>query len=83
MCVCVCVCVCVSFYYLSKSVSLSHSLSLSSSSCRAISTDIPDHLLPPLTIVYCFQQVFRATSCIGTELLYVGSSWSSCLCLAM
>ena len=33
-------------------------------------------------IVHCFQQVFRATSCIGTE-LYVGSSWLSCLCSSM
>ena len=46
----------------------------SSSSCRAISTDIPDSL---------FQLVFKATSCISTELLYVGSSWSSCFCSSM
>ena len=26
------------------------------------------------------QEVFQATSCIGTELLYVGSSWLSNLC---
>ena len=50
---------------------------------RAISTDIPDPLSPPLPVVPCFRQVFRDTSCIYTELLYVGSSWSSCLCLAM
>ena len=49
-----------------------------SSSCCAISTDIPDPVLPPLPIVHYFRQVFRATSCISTELLYVGSSWSSC-----
>ena len=55
----------------------------SSSSCHTISTDIPDPLSPPLPIVYCFQQVFRATYCIGIELLYVNSSWSSCLCSAM
>ena len=30
-----------------------------------------------------FWQVFKATSCIGTELLYVGSSWSSYLCSSM
>ena len=42
-------------------------------SCRAISTDIPNPFSPP----------FRTTSHIGTELLYVGSSWSSCLCLSM
>ena len=56
---------------------------MSSSSCHAISTDIPDPLSPPLPIVHCFRQVFRATSRIDTELLYVGSSWSSCLCSAM
>ena len=56
---------------------------LSSSSHRAISTDIPDPLSPPLSIVHCFQQVLRDTSRIGTELLYVGSSWSSCLCPSM
>ena len=50
--------------------------SSTSSSRRAISTDIPDALSPPLFIVHCFQQVFRVTSCIGTELLYVGSSLS-------
>ena len=37
----------------------------------------------PFSIVHCFRQVFRATSRIGTELLYVGSSWSSCLCSSM
>ena len=52
----------------------------SSSSCRAISTDIPNPLLPPLSIMYCFCQVFRATFRISTELLYEDSSWSSCLC---
>ena len=45
--------------------------------------DIPDPFSPPLPIVHCFQLVFRATSRIGTELLYVGSSWSSYLCSAM
>ena len=53
------------------------------SSCHAISTDIPDPFSPPFSIVHCFQQFFRATSCISTELLYVGSSWSSCLCSSM
>ena len=38
---------------------------------------------PPLSIVHRFRQVFRATSCIGTERLYVGSSWLSCLCSSM
>ena len=42
-----------------------------SSSCCATSTDILDPLSPLLPIVHCFWQVFRATSCILTELLYV------------
>ena len=56
---------------------------LSSSSSRTISADIPDPISPPFSIIHCFQQVFKATSRIGTELLYVGSSWPSCLCSAM
>ena len=52
-------------------------------SYRAISADIPDPLSLPLPIVHCFQQVFRVTSSIGTELLYVGSGWSSSLCSSM
>ena len=55
----------------------------SSSSCRAISTDILDPLSPPLPIVHCFRQIFRAISRIGTELLYISSSWSSRFCSAM
>ena len=49
-----------------------------SSSCSAISTDIPGPHSSPLPIVHCFRQVFRTSSSIGTGLLYVGSSWSSC-----
>ena len=56
---------------------------ISSSSCRAISIDIPDPLLPPLPIVHRSRQVLRATSHIYTELLYVGLSWSPCLCLTI
>ena len=48
-----------------------------------ISPDIHDPLSLPLPIVHCFRQVLRATSCIGTYLLYVGSSWSSFLCTSM
>ena len=55
----------------------------SSSSCHAINMDIPDLFSPLLPIVHCFWQVFRATSRIGIELLYVGSSWSSYLCSTM
>ena len=53
------------------------------SSCRAISTDISDLLSSPHPIVHRLRRVFRATLYIGTELLYVGSSWSSCLCTSM
>ena len=45
--------------------------------------DIPDPLSPHLSIVHSFRQVFKVTSRIGTQLLYVGSSWSSRLCLSM
>ena len=38
---------------------------------------------PSARIVHCFWRVFRATSRNGTELLYVGSSWSTCLCSSM
>ena len=48
--------------------------SSSSSSCRAISADLHDPLSSPASIV-----PLPATSCIGTELLYIGSIWSSCL----
>ena len=51
-----------------------------SSSCRAANTDLFDPLSPPVSIVHRSQE---AISCIGTELLYIGSSWSSCLCLSM
>ena len=55
----------------------------SSSSCRAASTDLPDPFLPPVFVVYCFREVLLATSCIGTELLNIGSCWSSNLCSSM
>ena len=54
-----------------------------SSSCHAISTDIPDPLSLHLRIVHCFLQILRATPRIGTELLYVGSSWMPCLSSSM
>ena len=50
----------------------------SSSSCRAISTALL-HLLPP-PLSYHSRLVFRAISCIGTELLHVRPIWTSCLC---
>ena len=58
-------------------------MSSSSSWCCAISMDIPDPLSPPFPIVHCFRQIFRATSRIGKELMYVGWCWSSCICSSM
>ena len=55
----------------------------SSSSCRTISPDISDPISPSLTIVHWFWQFSRATSSICTELLYVCSSWTSCLCSSL
>ena len=43
-------------------------------SCRDASTNLPDPLLPPVSIIHCSQEVFKAISCIGTELLYIDSS---------
>ena len=45
--------------------------------------DFLDPLSPLVSIVHCSRQIFQATSCIGTELQYVGSSWSSNLCTSM
>ena len=39
--------------------------------------------LQPFSNVHYFQEVFRATARIGTVLLYVSSSWSSCRCSSM
>ena len=51
--------------------------------CRTASTVLPDPLSPLVFIVYRSRLVFQATSCIGTELLYIGSSWSSDLFSSM
>ena len=56
---------------------------ISLSSCRTSSTDITDPLPPLFSIVHRFRRALRITTRIGTELLYVGSSWSSCLCSSM
>ena len=39
------------------------------SSCHAASMDLPAPLSPLIPILYCSQQVFLATSHIGTDLL--------------
>ena len=57
--------------------------SSSSSSCRFISMDISDPLPSSLPIVHCFWLVFRATSGICTELFYVCSGWTFCLCSSL
>ena len=50
---------------------------------RDASTDIPDPSSPLLPIVHRLWQVFRATSRILTELLYVCSNWPTCFCSAI
>ena len=42
---------------------------ISLSSCRTASTDVPDLLSPPISIVHRSQEIFQTTSCIGTELV--------------
>ena len=37
----------------------------------------------PVSIVHRSRQVFKVKSRIGTALLYIDSSWSSCLCSSM
>ena len=54
---------------------------ISSSSCHITSTDFPNPLSLPVSIAS--PEVFKAISCIGTELLYIDSSWSSRLCSFM
>ena len=34
--------------------------------------------LTTVSIVHCSQDVFKAISCICTELLYIGPRWRSC-----
>ena len=53
---------------------------ISSLSCHTIYMDIPEPFSLLFSIVHCFRYVFKATSRICTELLYVDSSWKSCLC---
>ena len=57
--------------------------STSSSSCCTASMDPPDPFSPFISIIHHSWEIFKATSCISTEQLYVGSSWSSCSCSSM
>ena len=59
------------------------SSSSSSSSCRIAGMDLPDPLTPAVSIFHRSREVFKPISCIGTELLYILSSWSSCLWSSM
>ena len=63
--------------YFCMIVSISFNISGSSSSCHA------DPLSPPVSIVHRSREVVQATPCIGTELLSIGSRWSSKLCSSM
>ena len=56
---------------------------ISSSSCRAVCADIPDRLSPFLPITHRLRQVFRITTRVLTQLLYVSSCWSSHTCTSM
>ena len=38
------------------------------------STNLCNPLSPPISIIHCSWNIFKATSYIGTELLYIGSS---------
>ena len=53
------------------------------SSCRIASTDLPGSHSLPFPITYRFRQIFQTTNCIGTEQLFIGSSWLSNLCSSM
>ena len=74
---------CKNFHYDCVRVCVYVYIHTSSSSCHTTSIDLPDPLLPPVSIIHYSQLVFKATSCIGTEQLYIGSCWSSCLCSSM
>ena len=78
---CVCVCVCVVVRVRTHAQFLRFVTSLSS--CRAASMDLLCPLSPPVSIVHCSREVFKSIACIGTELLHIGSCWSSCLCSFM
>ena len=50
---------------------------VSSLSWRAASKDFPDSHSPFVSIIHRFRQVLYKTSCVRTEVLLIGSSWSS------
>ena len=54
-----------------------HAYMLSSSSCHTARTDLLDALTPLVPLVYRSREVLQAISSIGTELLYIGSRWST------
>ena len=54
-----------------------------SSSCHAALMDLPEPLLPPISITHLSWEVLQATSYIGTELLCISSGWFSCFCSSM
>ena len=60
-----------------------HQAYWSSTSCHTTITDLPDPISPPIFIIHQSREAFKAISCIGTELLYIDSSWLSCFCSSM
>ena len=94
ICICTCLYICIPkvnmYTYVCMYVCMyvcvyicTHTCTSSSSSSRAASMDHPDPLSPPVSIVHFSREVFKVISCIDTELLYIGSGWSSCLCTSM
>ena len=73
----------ITIFKLTKKNTITEYSSSSSLSCHADNMDLPDSLLPPFSIVHHTRLVFQTTFCIGTELLYIGSSWSSYRCSSM
>ena len=87
-----CVCVCISYfhifistyYWIYKFSFISHIyIYIYISSCRTASMDLLDPLSPPISIVHRSWDVFKAIFSIGTDMLYIGFSWLSCLCSSM
>ena len=56
---------------------------VSPSLCHAVRTDLLDPFSPPVSIVHRFREGFQATTCMGTEMLYIGYNWSSYICSSM